>query len=741
MSRVLLVGAAALSMACGRVINEEPIPGARDSSIDASGSGIEGGTAIPDTSTSPCADGACAGTTIAAESCQPGGPGLTDCGPSSESCCTSLEVSGGTYFRTYDPFAENDASLFSPVLAADGGPSGVADPATVSSFLLDKYLVTVGRFRQFVMAWNGGAGYTPPPGTGKHRHLNGGNGLNATTGGYEPGWAATDDSNIAPTDMNLACGGSTWTPSPGSQENLPITCVNWYEAYAFCIWDGGFLPSEAEWEYAAAGGSQQRLYPWGPTDPGTSSQYAIQNTYNTTYPPNIAPVGTATLGAGLWGQLDLVGEVSEWNADAFGDYVDPCEDCVNVADTDTDAGALWRVLRGLDGMWSDPRMNLPVSSRYALDPTGRYGGIRCARSPASTDNSGESGAGGCTPGVTQCSGISAVQSCDATGQWGTPWPCTAGTCVGGACTGTGCQKAGVGLSGCGVNSESCCTSLNVFAGTYDRTYTNSGTGATGLADPATVSEFRLDKYLVTVGRFREFVSAVSPPDGGAGWLPMPGSGKHAHLNGGSGLNATAGGYEPGWVAADNSNIAPTDANLACDATSSTWTPSAGPQDALPINCVNWYEAYAFCIWNGGFLPSEAEWEYAAAGGSRQMEYPWGSFDPGANNGYAIYGCDYSTGSGTCTGVANIAPVGMATSGGGVFGQLDLAGEVDEWNLDWYAPYVDPCSDCVDTTEAVARVFRGGDFADTSGVILPRNRASRAPSTRAATIGFRCARTP
>ncbi len=32
-----------------------------------------------------------------------------------------------------------------------------------------------------------------------------------------------------------------------------MVCVNWHEAYAFCIWDGGVLLSEAEWEYAAAG--------------------------------------------------------------------------------------------------------------------------------------------------------------------------------------------------------------------------------------------------------------------------------------------------------------------------------------------------------------------------------------------------------------------------------------------------------------------------------------------------------
>jgi len=165
---------------------------------------------------------------------------MTDCGANSESCCTSLEVAGGTYYRTY----ANNGS----------GPTGEAGPATISTFSLDKYLVTVGRFRQFVSSWN--AGWMPAAGSGKHTYLNSGNGLAATGGGYEPGWVATDDSNVAPTNLNLACHPplDPGTNTAGAQENLPINCVNWYEAYAFCIWDGGFLPSAAEWEYAAAGG-------------------------------------------------------------------------------------------------------------------------------------------------------------------------------------------------------------------------------------------------------------------------------------------------------------------------------------------------------------------------------------------------------------------------------------------------------------------------------------------------------
>jgi formylglycine-generating enzyme required for sulfatase activity len=125
------------------------------------------------------------------------------------------------------------------------GPTGEADPAGISAFRLDKYPVTVGRFRRFVVTWNAGAGWFPPSGSGKHVHLNGGLGLtnSGTSGSYEPGWVATDDPNVTPTTANLttACSDptyATWTAAAGTQENLPINCVNWYEAYAFCIWDG-----------------------------------------------------------------------------------------------------------------------------------------------------------------------------------------------------------------------------------------------------------------------------------------------------------------------------------------------------------------------------------------------------------------------------------------------------------------------------------------------------------------------
>jgi sulfatase modifying factor 1 len=361
---------------------------ASGSSGGSSGSGFTGSSEAGPDSAGEADSHADSGPSM--QSCAPGGPGMSNCGSANESCCATLDVSGGTYYRTYDPLDQ----FGNVTLTADGGPTGEANPTIVSGFRLDKYEVTVGRFRKFVnavLSADGGPAWTPSAGSGKHTHVNGGNGLNAIGGGYEPGWTTSDNANIAPTDANLACPGQgTWTSTPGGDETLPINCVNWYEAYAFCIWDGGFLPSVAEWEYAAAGGSQQRDYPWGSTDPGTNSQYAIYDGY---YPGGVppdaaagtpgtctnlmclAPVGTATLGAGRWGQLDLAGSMWEWNLDWYAPYVDPCTDCANVA-----AGS-YRMFRG--GSFVDATWTLHPASISYDPPSSRHFiyGFRCARAP------------------------------------------------------------------------------------------------------------------------------------------------------------------------------------------------------------------------------------------------------------------------------------------------------------------------------------------------------------------------
>jgi formylglycine-generating enzyme len=363
-----------------------------DNAVQTCASSGQWGAAVPCPGDSTaCAGGACSQTPA---SCQGGGDGLTNGGRDAESCCTTLTVTGGTYYRTYDPLVLTDGGMgFAVTLAPDGGPADEANPAAVSTFALDKYDVTVGRFRGFVAAWNNGYGYVPPAGSGKHIHLNAGKGL-LNSGGhdaYEPGWLATDDADIQPTTMNLSaasCGTdlATWSEAPGAQEALPINCITWQEAYAFCIWDGGFLPSEAEWVYAAAGGSEQREYPWGSTDPGPNYSFAIYDCY---YPNDmayvtglgcpsgdpLAPVGTAPAGAGEWGQLDLAGNVATWALDWQATYVNPCSDCAYLK---TASG---RTCPG--STFATDSANLSPPARSAMPPWYRRDdvGIRCARAP------------------------------------------------------------------------------------------------------------------------------------------------------------------------------------------------------------------------------------------------------------------------------------------------------------------------------------------------------------------------
>jgi formylglycine-generating enzyme len=315
-----------------------------------------------------------------------------------------------------------------------------------------------------------------------------------------------------------------------------------------------------------------------------------------------------------------------------------------------------------------------------------------------------------------------------------------------------CAVDARGISDCGDAQESCCTSMEVVGGTFFRSYLSDGGVPAVEANPATVDTLRLDKYDVTVARFRQFVDAFD-----TGWRPSAGAGKHSHLNGGLGLvnSSTLGGYEGGWDTSYNMKVDPNDTTLVCDDNAPnpivddnyfTWARVGGVRDTLPINCVNWYEAYAFCIWDGGFLPSETEWEYAAAGGTQQRLYPWGAAP--AVIDYAIFDCVFPSGlpdMSSCVSSANIAPVGTATLGAGLWGQLDLAGNLWQWTLDWAAPYVDPCVNCAYLNPEGAWAVRGGSFQSPPEVLVSTYRmvpvAGEYGLARSYQTGFRCARAP
>jgi formylglycine-generating enzyme required for sulfatase activity len=281
-------------------------------------------------------------------------------------------VTGDSFLRNYDAVDFTDSS----------------HPADVSSFRLDRYEATNGRFRGFVDAWS--AGWRPSKGAGKHAHLPGGSGLTTDDGGYEPGWDpawnAILPNDKAEWDQHLACLGtySSWTSDPGVNERRPVDCANWYDAYAFCIWTGGFLPSDTEWNYAAAGGNQQRVFPWSSPPASTAIdcshanyQYESGKYCDSGGTPTTKEVGsTSPDGDGYFGQAELAGNVSEWcmDKDLGGAYPMTCHDCVGLSSGD------YRASRG--GVAGMDALGVHVAASGFGQPEDAIGrGVRCAREP------------------------------------------------------------------------------------------------------------------------------------------------------------------------------------------------------------------------------------------------------------------------------------------------------------------------------------------------------------------------
>lgn len=101
---------------------------------------------------------------------------------------------------------------------------------------------------------------------------------------------------------------------------------------------------------------------------------------------------------------------------------------------------------------------------------------------------------------------------------------------------------------------------------------------------------------------------------------------------------------------------------------------------LPAVHLSWYDAFAYCKWQGKRLPTEAEWEYASKGGVSEAVYPWGnqSIEPIRGN---YWQGTFPTKNTVADGFAKLAPVKQFPPN--KFGLYDMAGNVWEWCGDWY----------------------------------------------------------
>jgi len=170
----------------------------------------------------------------------------------------------------------------------------------------------------------------------------------------------------------------------------------------------------------------------------------------------------------------------------------------------------------------------------------------------------------------------------------------------------------------------------------------------------------------------------------------------------------------------------------------------------PQNGVTDFAAEDFCKWvaEGGRLPSEAEWEYAATGPAHR-KYPWGDtpeptcwnqtavFDPDPVGGMP-WSCDpcYTLG---CSGTK---PVGTMLAGAAWSGALDMSGNVSEWVADfWHSDYGGAPADgsVWKAQDNWARCVRSGSFAAPSESIRSADRSGHNTMLCAAHLGTRCAR--
>jgi len=242
---------------------------------------------------------------------------------------------------------------------------------------------------------------------------------------------------------------------------------------------------------------------------------------------------------------------------------------------------------------------------------------------------------------------------------------------------------------------------------------------------ATVSTYSLDRFEVTVGRFRAFVAAYDAVVTGGG-IP-DGAGRNPNV---------AVPFLPrgsGWAEEWNAVLPLTSSDLVKQVTllsSCPYTKAPGSNERKPMGCMTWYQAFAFCAWDGGRLPTEAEWEMAATNGSANTNFPWGD-SPVPDASHALFGPGAGTGN-----------VGSKPAGANALGHRDLGGNVAEWVVDRYFDYpTSPSTNYAKSGQDHDRVFRGGSASDLAYALRAASRNYDVPSLIADSVGLRCARTP
>jgi len=237
--------------------------------------------------------------------------------------------------------------------------------------------------------------------------------------------------------------------------------------------------------------------------------------------------------------------------------------------------------------------------------------------------------------------------------------------------------------------------------------------------------FYIGKYEVTNRQFKEFVDATNYKT-------------YAEEVGGSSVMVSleqAGtpilGTDIGWRWIDGAS----------------WRTPDGPGSTIdglmdyPVTHVNWNDAVAYAKWAGKRLPTEAEWEKAARGGT-VTNWFWGDDLDSAGRYANLYGehrKDYTYSAEVYDGYNRTAPVGSLQPNG--YGLYDTAGNVFEWTSDWYQySYFNnsPDSNPLGPAAGEQKVVKGGSWYFCECYLRPANRQPMEIDRTDSGLGFRLA---
>ncbi|MEO7496314.1 MAG: formylglycine-generating enzyme family protein [Massilia sp.] len=239
-------------------------------------------------------------------------------------CCAASRAHAALLAPNVAAAPASDGATFlmgtDDALANRGDGEGPVRSVSLSPFAIDVYPVTNADFAAFVQA----TGYL----TDAERY-----GTSFVFEGQiaDERYADLVEDTLAAAPWWCLVRGAAWNAPEGPGSSVatrmrhPVVHVSWYDAMAYADWSGAMLPTEAQWEYAARGALEQKLYPWG--DELTPQGKHLCNVWQGDFPTHnsqadgyaaTCPVDAfAPNGHGLY---SVTGNTWEWCADRWGNH-------------------------------------------------------------------------------------------------------------------------------------------------------------------------------------------------------------------------------------------------------------------------------------------------------------------------------------------------------------------------------------------------------------------------------------